>query len=320
MSLKQEMTDIYHKMLNIKVSLGYSEQTYSSHIFPFIEFCADTYPNAKTITKEMLDHWLLTKSFNTDNTRRLAIINIRHLTRYMNATGKHAYIPSAEYNIKAQRYQPYIFTDNELLLLFDSIDSLTNRIDYEKSHPELILPVVFRLEQCCGMRPGEPFNLRTEDIVLKTGDIFIRKSKRGKDRHILMSEDMKMLCRIYDDFAGKREYFFQHPSGGKIPVRWAEWHFSKAWRKSGLSARGNNPRPYDLRHSFATRTLMRWVDENRDIMALIPYLSNYMGHVCLEETLYYIHLLPERLKASPGIDWRMLSNIYNEENVPYEKD
>ena len=53
-----------------------------SHILPFIEFCADSYPDAKEITKEMLDHWLLTKNFNADSTRRIAIINIRHFARF----------------------------------------------------------------------------------------------------------------------------------------------------------------------------------------------------------------------------------------------
>ena len=113
------------------------------------------------------------------------------------------------------------------------------------------------------MRPGEPFNLKTEDIDLKTGDIFIRKSKRGKDRHIIVSDDMRDLCTVYNGLAGKREWFFQYPDGGQIPTRWAQWHFSKAWRKSTLFSRGNNPRPYDLRHNFATRTLMRWIDEGR---------------------------------------------------------
>ena len=133
-----------------------------SHILPFIEFCADSYPDAKEITKEMLDRWLLTKNFNADSTRRIAIINIRHFARFLNAIGKKAYIPPSEYNVKAQRYLPYIFTDEELVQLFDSIDSLTNRIDRQEYHPELILPVVFRLELCCGMRPGEPFNLKTD--------------------------------------------------------------------------------------------------------------------------------------------------------------
>ena len=320
MSFKQELTAAYHEMLNIKVSLGYKQRTYMSHILPFIEFCADSYPDAKEITKEMLDHWLLTKNFNADSTRRIAIINIRHFARFLNAIGKKAYIPPSEYNVKAQRYLPYIFTDEELVQLFDSIDSLTNRIDRREYHPELILPVVFRLELCCGMRPGEPFNLETEDIDLKTGDIFIRKSKRGKDRHIIVSDDMRDLCTVYNGLAGKREWFFQYPDGGQIPTRWAQWHFSKAWRKSTLFSRGNNPRPYDLRHNFATRTLMRWIDEGRDVMALMPYLSTYMGHVSLEETLYYIHLLPERLKSSPGIDWKMLNDIYQTEEGSDEED
>ena len=155
---------------------------------------------------------------------------------------------------------------------------------------------------------------------LKTGDIFIRKSKRGKDRHIIVSDDMRDLCTVYNGLAGKREWFFQYPDGGQIPTRWAQWHFSKAWRKSTLFSRGNNPRPYDLRHNFATRTLMRWIDEGRDVMALMPYLSTYMGHVSLEETLYYIHLLPERLKSSPGIDWKMLNDIYQTEEGSDEED
>lgn len=173
------------------------------------------------------------------------------------------------------------------------------------------IPVLFRMELCCGMRPNEPLNLKTEDIDLKSGDIFIRKSKRGKDRHIIMSEDIRQLCIKYHQFAGNREWFFQHWNGGCLSTTWARNRFSRAWIRSGLTSGGNPPRPYDLRHNFATRTLMRWLYEKRDIMALIPYLSAYMGHVTLEETMYYVHLLPERLKSLPGIDWNMLSKIYS---------
>lgn len=310
MSFKEELTAAYFEMLDLKVSLGYSRQTYKSFILPFIDFCADYYPNAKEISKEMLDRWLLEKKYNTDNSRRLAIINIRHYARFLNAIGKKAYVPSSEYNVKAQRYQPYIFTDEELVRLFDSIDSVTRRRDFQKFHPELILPVVFRLELCCGLRPGEPFRLKTKDIDLSTGDIYIRKSKHGKDRHIIMSDDMRELCSIYNGFMGNRKWFFQHPDGGQISTYWAQWNFSLAWKNSELPHRGNRPRPYDLRHNFATRTLIRWMDEGRDVMALMPYLSTYMGHVTLEDTFYYIHLLPKRLKTSPGINWKMFDDIY----------
>lgn len=317
MSFREEMLAAYYKMLDLKEALGYNRQTYKFHIIPFIDYCADNFPESDEITKEMLDNWLLFKKFETDNTRKHAIINIRHFTRYLNAIGKKAYIPTEEYNIRIQRYYPYIFTDNELVQLFNSIDGVK---PCERSHAELIIPVLFRMELCCGMRPNEPLNIRTEDIDLKSGDVFIRKSKRGKDRHIIISEDMRKLCVRYDKLAGNREWFFQHWNGGKFSSTWARNRFQRAWIKSGLPIRGNMPRPYDLRHNFATRTLMRWIDEKRDIMILMPYLSTYMGHVSLEETMYYIHLLPERLKTSPGINWGILSEIYEREDIKYEDD
>ena len=35
-------------------------------------------------------------------------------------------------------------------------------------------------------------------------------------------------------------------------------------------------------------------------------------HSELTSTLYYVHLLPEKLRKSIGIDWDMLSSIYGE--------
>ena len=47
-------------------------------------------------------------------------------------------------------------------------------------------------------------------------------------------------------------------------------------------------------------------------MAMLPYLSVYMGHAKLSETAYYIHILPENLIMSPGVDWDALNAILPE--------
>lgn len=73
-----------------------------------------------------------------------------------------------------------------------------------------------------------------------------------------------------------------------------------------------------FRHNYATRTMMRWMNEGKDIMAMTTYLSAYMGHTEFTSTLYYIHLLPERLIKSSGIDWKRFSCIYPE--VSYEEN
>jgi hypothetical protein len=54
------------------------------------------------------------------------------------------------------------------------------------------------------------------------------------------------------------------------------------------------------------------MDAGRDVMGLLPALSAYVGHSELTSTLYYIHLLPERLRSSPGVDWASLSEVYGE--------
>ena len=94
------------------------------------------------------------------------------------------------------------------------------------------------------------------------------------------------------------------------------------WRnlisKSGILWKGT-PRPYDLRHAFASRNIIRWINNGKDVMELLPYLSAYMGHSELTSTLYYIHLLPENLRKSKAVDWDLLSQVYGK-GVPEDED
>lgn len=308
MKLKTELLDTYNDMLELKASLGYNKDTYRLNIVSLIEYFKEYFPDANELTKDMVDGWLMSQNFKTENTRRLTIINLRHFTKYINAIGEKSFVPGSDYNVKSNRFIPYIFSDSELKSLFNAIDDIKH---CPKTHVEMMVPLIFRMQLCCGMRPNEPLNLKITDINLKSGDIFIRKTKKRKDRHIMMSEDMRKLCNVYNSIAGKREWFFPFWHNGKIPADWTRRQFNIAWTKSDTRLlKEKNPRPYDLRHNFATRTLMRWIDEKRDIMTLMPYLCEYMGHACLKDTLYYIHLLPEKLKKSSGIDWDMLKSIY----------
>jgi hypothetical protein len=45
---------------------------------------------------------------------------------------------------------------------------------------------------------------------------------------------------------------------------------------------------------------------------MLPYLRAYMGHEEFESTAYYIHLLPENLVRSAGINWEALNAILPE--------
>lgn len=43
-----------------------------------------------------------------------------------------------------------------------------------------------------------------------------------------------------------------------------------------------------------------------------------MGHSELNSTFYYIHLLPERIRNSVGVDWKQFSSIYGKEGGSIE--
>ena len=302
----------FNRMIEYRKSVGFATTTYEYSIPAFIKYSAENHPNATQITKEMVDDWLNHYQYKTSNSQSVFISMLRQFAGFIQANGKQSFIPDEDYSVKKEKYDPYIFNDNELKTLFNTIDQYKPYYGYkEKFHADRILPVLFRMMYCCGMRPSEPLHLRTEDVDLDTGDIFIRKTKHNKERHIVMSDDMMQLCRFYKAVIGDHEWFFPHPDGGFLSTHWMTYQFHVCWNKSGLLKR-SNPRPYDLRHAFATRTMMRWIDDGKDVMALLPYLSAYLGHAEIKSTLYYIHLLPDHIRKSAGINWEMFSNIYEE--------
>jgi integrase len=85
--------------------------------------------------------------------------------------------------------------------------------------------------------------------------------------------------------------------------------FTTLVRQAGLDGRGARarPRPYDLRHAFAVRTLLDWHRAGADIDRRMPLLSTYLGHVDPAATYWYLEAVPEllelisrRLEQLPG--------------------
>ena len=74
--------------------------------------------------------------------------------------------------------------------------------------------------------------------------------------------------------------------------------FTKLIREVGLDGRGARarPRPHDLRHAFAVRTLLDWHETGDDIDRRMPLLSTYLGHVDPASTYWYLEAVPELLE------------------------
>ena len=86
--------------------------------------------------------------------------------------------------------------------------------------------------------------------------------------------------------------------------------FTKLIAQVGLEGRGARarPRPHDLRHTLAVRTLIEWYRGGEDIDRRMPLLSTYLGHVDPASTYWYLEAVPElfeligrRLEQLPGV-------------------
>jgi hypothetical protein len=52
--------------------------------------------------------------------------------------------------------------------------------------------------------------------------------------------------------------------------------------------------------------------EGKDLYAVMPYLSAYMGHAKLTETFYYIHLVPGMLETMSEFKYESAADIFPE--------
>jgi len=282
-----------------KRTLGYSFSYGELALFQFDYFCAQNFPGETTVTKEMGLSWATMRPTENGCSPAKRMAPVRELAKYMIRRGWEAYIiPSDFVKQSSARYAPHIFTDNELRRIFSAAD----RLHPPKKQDALqayVTPVLLRLLYCCGLRPQEGRLIKRCDMDLETGALRIPESKKHKDRIVMLSDGMLGLCRRYynmiQPLTPGNEYFF--PSGRHLPVHCSNWlidAFWDCWELAGLGDHtGSRPRPYDFRHTFATKRLYLWLKEGRDLESCLPYLSAYMGHAHLSQTAYYIHLVPE---------------------------
>jgi len=313
---KSRLAESMEAMIHYKESLGYSRSTYEPYFRMIDKFCFQRHPHETALTKQLVLEWSQLHPGEHPNGLRRRMIAIRELGKYLKAVGTEAYIYPSEFLSATQRFVPYIFTDHELKAFFKATDIFLWNKNAPYNH--YVVPVIFRLIYTCGLRPNEVRNLKCTDVNLATGKMNIRESKAHKDRIVMMSEDMRILCNKYEEATESiwtaREYFFPNSKGNMIGKQSLATYFKRCCSDAGITGlhRAKQPRVFDLRHNYATRTLMNWLEEGRDLYAVLPYLSTYMGHYDFSATAYYIHLLPERLVHSKAIDWDRFSNLIPE--------
>ena len=133
-----------------------------------------------------------------------------------------------------------------------------------------------------GLRRGELFDLRVDDIDFQASSITVRadSSKSGKPRSIPVSETtMSTINEWLDSRQINSGRIFPSDSGGRLVT--LKKSFAQVLEQAGI----DNFRWHDMRHDFASRLVMKGVPLNT--------VRELCGHAELATTLRYAHLAPD---------------------------
>lgn len=169
----------------------------------------------------------------------------------------------------------------------------------------------FTLMHSCGVRTREVRALLSEHVDLRDGHLDIVQSKGNRSRRLPLTDEVTEILVACEQASRQhvgpsRATFFVSATGKQVTASAVGIIFNRVWDQAGLARplHGQRPRPYDFRHHFAYANIERWMRQGKDVTAMLPYLSRYMGHATFESTFYYIHTSPDFMDAYAQITRR----------------
>lgn len=142
-----------------------------------------------------------------------------------------------------------------------------------------------------GLRAGEIFKLRWEDVNFETGTLLVRDPKSGKNRYAYLTQATRTMLIHRKDEASSPP-LFQQADGS--PLREVSRTFERIVEELGWNQGQADPRLkvvfHTLRHTFAS-----WHVQQGTPLYTVAKL---MGHASLTMTERYSHLAPEGLRAA----------------------
>jgi len=236
-----------------------SIENYSSCLSVF--FNQSTKDHPKNINESDIKEFLLKpKQVNTQRNYHSAIKKFYEIC--LHQKDKFKYIPYAK---KSQKL-PIVLSQNEIQKMFDVCDNVKHKV---------ILSILYS----CGLRVSELVNLKWVDIDRSRMVINIIQAKGGKDRQVMLCENIIPLLEKYWKEYKSKEYVLN----GQNSLHYSDRSIGEVVKSLAKKA-GINKRVYShlMRHCSFTHLVENGTDIN-----LIQRLA---GHSSVKTTSIYTHI------------------------------
>jgi len=291
--------------LRMRRDLGFKLAEAGKGLLEFTAFMRQH--RATYITSELALHWAQqpTHLQPAQWARRLSFV--RGFACYRSATDPRTQIPPPGLlPFKARRARPYLYSDEEIARLLRAAQGMRYRCKYDALRP-CLFHCLFGLLSVSGLRMSEALNLQLPDVDLDAAILTIRGAKLGKDRLVPLHAS---TCKVLQQYLAQRSqhwagrdvssYVFVSNRGHRLDAAEVHRTFYALSREIGLrgASDSHGPRLHDMRHRFATNTLVRWYQRDQDPERLLPVLSAYLGHVHVADTQWYLNCSPQLMRQA----------------------
>lgn len=292
------------------------------------QYLVQTGFQGKNLTEELLSAWAKTLSGRSKTVKeKLGVV--RGFGKYLNTLGYISFLPTLP-KVKSD-YIPYIFSDEEVSLIFYYADNMN------PLHPkscsayfQLKIPMALRILYSCGTRLQETMALQRKDIDFKNRTIFLRNTKFSKERLIPVHDSLIAILERYCLALGimNRPEAFLFPGkkpGTHYTTRQMETCFEEILKSAGIDQR--KKAPYErgaclhcFRHLFVLKSMQQLESAGHSVDMNDLLLPTYLGHECLLDTDKYMRFsgvqVPESLDVFETFTAGLIPNV----EVPYEEE
>jgi len=234
--------------------------------------------------------------------RRLSIA--RRFLLYLQATAPDTEVPASGLLPTPRRPKPYLFTPAQLTALCEAAQASRPR----GSLRPFTLSTLLGLLASTGLRVGEAIRLQVDHVKLHLDppQLHILETKFHKSRivplHPSTAERLRHYCaqRAHGHYDGLSDAFFVSDQGDHLRYLALHNWFVRLCQRLAIepTAGGRRPCLMSFRHTFAVTCMQRWYQQGRDVQALLPHLSVYLGHIHPQESYWYLTAVPELLSAA----------------------
>ena len=291
--------------LSLRRGLGFKLREAGKQLLDFVKFMERH--RASYVTQALALAWAQqpTNVQPAHWAQRLSVV--RGFARHRSATDSRTQIPAPGLlPFRPKRARPYLYSDDEIRSLLRAALDMPCRYERGELRP-WSYHCLFGLLSVSGLRLGEARNLELQDVDLEAALLTVRGAKFGKSRLVPLHAS---TCNVLADYIARRNrhcrarpvssYLFVSSWGNRLDNADIHRTFYALSRQIGLRglADSHGPRLHDMRHRFATNTLVRWYRSNQDPERRLPILSAYLGHVHVADTQWYLSGSPELMREA----------------------